>query len=287
MRLFFVAVCVTLASPALAQSQPTSESPGAVDVIAAIKAADVPVRESSFHGFEMHSLKLDSVECRIVSPKAPAEGKPWVWRARFWGHQPQFDLEMLRRGWHVVYCDVAGLFGNDVAIERWDQFYRQTQKWGLHEKPFLEGMSRGGLIVMRWASANANVVAGIYVDNAVMDFRSWPAAKFLGADALGTGATGAWKQCLQAYGLSEDAALRYSDGPLDRLKSLAEKEVPIYALINEADDVVPPAENGDQLVKRYRELGGKIIEHRRPGLGHHPHGLQDPKPIVQFAIESL
>lgn len=256
-------------------------------MIAAIETTDVPVREASFHGFRMLLLTADSAECKIVLPKKPAEGNPWVWRARFWGHQPQFDLEMLRRGWHVVYCDVAGLFGSDQAVERWDRFYRQTQKWGLHEKPFLEGMSRGGLIVMRWASANAGTVAGIYVDNAVMDFRSWPAAKFPDADGLGKGAAGAWRQCLKAYGLREDEALSYRDGPLARLKPLADRRVPIFVLINEADDVVPPAENGDRLVKHYRELDGTIIERRRPGLGHHPHGLQDPTPIVQFALESL
>ena len=34
-----------------------------------------------------------------------ADGKPWVWRARFFGHEPQFDIAMLK-GYHVVYCDV-------------------------------------------------------------------------------------------------------------------------------------------------------------------------------------
>ena len=32
---------------------------------------------------------------RIVAPKKAADGKPWVWRARFWRHEPQFDLAML------------------------------------------------------------------------------------------------------------------------------------------------------------------------------------------------
>ena len=140
---------------------------------------------------------------------------------------------------------------------------------------------------MRWASANPDTVCGIYVDNAVMDFRSWPAAKFPNAVAHGKRAAGAWQQCLKAYGVSESEALAFSDGPLDRLNPLAQRDVPIFALINEADEVVPPAENGDKLVKRYRELGGKITEQRRPGLGHHPHGLEDPQPIVRFALESL
>ena len=33
----------------------------------------------------------------VVKPYAVASGRPWVWRARFWGHEPQTDLAMLER----------------------------------------------------------------------------------------------------------------------------------------------------------------------------------------------
>ncbi|TWU05758.1 alpha/beta fold hydrolase [Stieleria varia] len=260
-------------------------------VIAQDKAADLAatmgrhvtdVKTESFHEFKMLVGEFDGVTCRIVQPMTAAPGNPWVWRARFWGHQPAFDLAMLRRGWHVAYCDVADLFGSDQAVRRWNDFYKLTTQMGLSDKPLLEGMSRGGLIVMRWASANPTKVSGIYVDNAVMDFRSWPGGK-----GTGPGAAPSWQKCLAAYGMTDAQSETYDSGPLDRLEPLAKAGVPIYALINEADEVVPPAENGDILVQRYQKLGGKITQHRRPGLGHHPHGLTDPTPIVNFALESF
>ena len=43
--------------------------------------------------------------------------------------------------------------------------------------------------------------------------------------------------------MNEQEAKAFDDGPLDRLKLLAQTGVPIFALVNGADKVVPPAEN--------------------------------------------
>ena len=67
-------------------------------------------KKSTFHGYEQVDFKLGKVACKVVIPKKIADGKPWVLRARFWGHQPQFDIAMLERGYHVAYCDVGNLF---------------------------------------------------------------------------------------------------------------------------------------------------------------------------------
>ncbi|KLU05395.1 xylanase [Rhodopirellula islandica] len=235
-----------------------------------------------FHGFTQQEFELDGVACKLVSPTTPAPTAPWIWRARFWGHEPQLDVALLNQGWHVCFCDIADLFGNETAVQRWDQFYDLSQQIGLHPQPLLEGMSRGGLIVMRWASAHPNQVCGIYVDNAVMDVRSWPGGK-----GSGVGAPRAWKTCLDAYQMTEEQTETIDDGPLHRLDGLVKAGVPIFAMINEADNVVPPSENSDVLVKSYRELGGTIQEMRRPGLGHHPHSLKDPAPLVKFAVEAI
>ncbi|PHQ35611.1 alpha/beta fold hydrolase [Rhodopirellula bahusiensis] len=242
----------------------------------------VQVSVSDFHGFVQREFKLDGVACKLVSPATSAENAPWIWRARFWGHEPQLDVALLNQGWHVGYCDVADLFGNETALKRWDQFYKLSQQIGLNPKPLLEGMSRGGLIVMRWASANPDQVSGIYVDNAVMDIRSWPGGK-----GDGIGAPRAWKTCLDAYQITEEESKSMEDGPLHRLAGLAKAGVPIFAMINEQDNVVPPSENSDVLVRRYREFGGQVREFRRPGLGHHPHSLKDPAPLVEFAVQAV
>jgi len=253
----------------------------AIDLSKELAAKQIEFAKANFHGHQQFDFRIDEVACKIVVPKNFANGRPWIWRARFWGHQPQLDVALLEAGWCVCYCDVGNLFGNDTAIERWDNFYQFAQEISLGPKPFLEGMSRGGLIITRWAAANTEKVTGIYADNAVMDIRSWPGGK-----GTGMGAPKVWQTCLKAYEMTEADSVDYNGGPLQNLEPLANAKIPIIVLINEADKVVPPAENGDLLVAKYKQLNGPVKEVRRPGLGHHPHSLKDPAVLVDFVMEA-
>ena len=49
--------------------------------------------------------------------------------------------------------------------------------------------------------------------------------------------------------------------------------------------MVPVAENTAVLEKRYKKLGGSIIVILKKGVGHHPHSLKDPEPIVSFVLK--
>ena len=242
-----------------------------------------PGRRGMFHDFPSYDFKLNGVSCRVVTPKKIAPGKPWIWRARFWGHEPQVDLALLKLGWHVGYCDVANLFGSPKAIKRWNMFYEYlTKKNGFSKKPALEGMSRGGLIIYNWAAANSGKVACIYGDAPVCDFKSWPAGR-----GKGKSSAGAWKSCLAAYGLTEQEALRFRGNPVDQLKPIAQAKIPILHVVGDVDKVVPVDENTAIVEKRYRELGGTIHVIHKPGVGHHPHSLKNAKPIVNFVLKSV
>ena len=108
--------------------------------------------EFNFHGFCGYQFDCDGAACKIVKPYKEAKGKPWVMRARFWGHQPQTDIALLEQGFHIAYCDVADMYGADKAVKRWNKLYAKMVKEGFHKKVVLEGMSRGGLIVYNWAA---------------------------------------------------------------------------------------------------------------------------------------
>jgi len=43
--------------------------------------------------------------CVVIAPKSPAPGNPWSWRGCYWDHQPQTEVELLRRGFHIAYTD--------------------------------------------------------------------------------------------------------------------------------------------------------------------------------------
>lgn len=236
--------------------------------------------KDTFQGFDRYTFQFDGTTSYMVVPKKTAEGKPWVWRARFFGHEPQTDQALLEHGFHVAYVNVGGLFGAPKAVERWNRFYKLlTEEYGFSKKPLLEGMSRGGLIVLNWAIANPDCVSAIYVDAPVCDIRSWPGGK-----GKGKGSPGDWKACLAVYGLTEATVDGAEIHPLDRLKPLADHKAPILSVCGDADDVVPLDENTRILEQRYRKLGGLIRVIVKPGIGHHPHSLKDPTPIVEFLL---
>ena len=236
-------------------------------------------KRSSFHGYELVDFKLGEVPCKVVIPKKIADGKPWVLRARFWGHQPQFDIAMLKAGHHIVYCDVGNLFGSPEAVRRWDELYNYLRFEHLFaDRAILEGLSRGGLIIYNWAAANADKVAAIYGDAPVMDFKSWPGGK-----GTGKGNGKSWKACLEAYSMTEAEALAYQGNPLDNLAPLAKAGIPIIHVVGDADEVVPVAENTAIAEARYQKLGGTFKVIHKPGVGH-KHSLKDPQPIVDFIL---
>jgi pimeloyl-ACP methyl ester carboxylesterase len=109
-----------------------------------------------------HQVKGER-RCIIVVPKAVAPGNPWCWRGCYWDHQPQTEIELLKRGFHIAYIESS----QDLKPGRqWDAWYEfLTGKHGLSPKPAFVGMSRGGEYAYTWATRNPDKVACIYADN--------------------------------------------------------------------------------------------------------------------------
>jgi pimeloyl-ACP methyl ester carboxylesterase len=248
-------------------------------------AAEIPspkVTRSAWNGYERLDFEVDGRGCLLVAPKAVAAGKPWIWRTEFFGHEPQADVELLGRGFHVAYMDLQDMYGAPVGLDHMDRFYAHlTRTYGLSSKTVLEGFSRGGLFAYNWAARHPDRVAAIYADAPVCDFKSWPAGwgrlKGSGPD---------WEKCKRAYGLTDEQARAYRGNPVDNLAPLARAKIPILHVCGGADEVVPVEENTQIVEKRYRELGGNIIVITKPDCGHHPHSLTNPAPIVRFVVEN-
>lgn len=240
-----------------------------------------PGKRTDWNGFDRFDFENDGRRCIVVTPKETAAGKPWIWRARFFGHEPQADIALLKLGYHLVYCEVGGLFGSADAVAHWNAFYRYlTEEHGFAAKAAFEGMSRGGLIIYNWAAANPDKVSCIYGDAPVCDFKSWPGGK-----GKGKGSPAAWQECLKVYHFTEEQALAFKGNPIDNLQPLAKAGIPLLNVVGDADVVVPVSENTEILARRYRELGGSIKVINKPGVGHHPHALKDPQPIVDFVLQ--
>lgn len=239
-----------------------------------------PGTPSDFYSFDLYSFVMDGLSCKVVVPDVVAEGRHWIWRARFWGHEPGPDIALLNNGFHVVYVDVVNLFGSPDAVARFDTFYDfLTQSYGLDQRVVLEGMSRGGLIIYNWAAQNADKVHCIYADAPVCDFKSWP-----GGFGTGSGSPSDWITCKAAYGFTSDAeALAYGGNPVDNMQPLAAAGIPLLHVVGDADTVVPVSENTAIVEANHISFGGAIKVIHKPGVGH-VHGLDDPSPIIDFIM---
>jgi pimeloyl-ACP methyl ester carboxylesterase len=242
-----------------------------------------PGVESRWEGFVRHDFPLQGANVIVVEPETPLPGRPWAWRGEFFGAFPNADIELVRRGWHLAYIGVPDLFGAPKAMNRWEKLYDVLVKdHGLSTKPALIGLSRGALYCMAWAAGHPDETLLVYLDNGVCDFKSWPGGKSKGLGSA-SGSPEEWQKMLDAYGFKADReAIAWKGNPVDNLAPLARARVPILLVYGDGDKSVPHRENSEVVYDRYRALGGPVERIVKPGGDHHPHGLPDPRPVVEF-----
>ena len=241
-----------------------------------------PGKTGQWHGFVRYDFEVDGKPVMVVTPKKEAAGRPWVWHGEFFGHKPAPDIALLKKGFHIVYMRVPNMLGSPTAVAHWNAYYQVlTTKYGFAKKAALVGLSRGGLYCYNWAAANPKKVACIYGDAPVCDFKSWPGGK-----GTGKGSSSNWNLVVKTYGFKDEAeAMAYDKNPVDNLKPLADAGVPLLHVYGDADKVVPWDENTGVIATNYRKLGGSIELICKPGVGHHPHGLKDSTPIIDFIFK--
>ncbi len=234
----------------------------------------------NFYGFQGYDFTFWGKDAKVVAPKETAPGHPWVWRARFWGHEPQTDIALLERGFHVAYCDVAELFGNNEALFIWNGFYEMLTNAGLAHKAVMEGMSRGGMYIYRWAEKYPERVSCIYADAPVLDMKSWP-----GGRGKSEKNDQNWEIFKKDFDFNTDEpAIAFKGNPLDFAGKIAKTGIPMLHVVGDADNVVPVSENTEPFAQKINDAGGFVKVIHKPGIGHHPHSLPNPQPIIDFIL---
>jgi pimeloyl-ACP methyl ester carboxylesterase len=101
----------------------------------------------------------EKIPCIVVAPKRAAVGHLWSWRGDYWDHEPQAEIELLNRGFFIVYV-------NHNPGSTWDAWYSfLVNKHGFSKKPAFVGMSKGGVYAYQWAVGHPDQVGCIYADN--------------------------------------------------------------------------------------------------------------------------
>lgn len=251
------------------------------DGAASFFRSEFPGSPEDYHGYALYKLVVSGCKGCVVQPKKSLPGQPWVWRTMFWDAFPAADLALLEAGFHVAFIDVGNTFGCPDAMKNFDVFYdTMTRQYELSAKPALEGLSRGGLYAYRWAYVNTGKVGCIYGDAPVCDMKSWPGGK-----GKGVCSPADWQAAIRAYHFTdEQQMMEFKGNPIDILQPIAAAHIPIIHVCGDADKDVPESENTDIVRERYMALGGDFALIVKEGCDHHPHGLKDPTPIVNFIV---
>ena len=241
-----------------------------------------------FHGFECRVFSLSNREVKLVLPKEKDPMGRWLLKTEYFDAFPALEIEMLERGFHVAYVRNATrwhLDSDDAAKEELCRLL--ASEYGLSEKCVPVGMSCGGLIAIKFAAKHPELISCIYIDAPVVNYMSWPIAAGKVRNNFPTDILETWKnEAIASLGVATlGEVLAYRDMPLDNIPKLIENKIPAVMVSGDADRTVPFDENGVFVEKAYKDAGLDIEVYIKPGGDHHPHGLPDPKPVIDFILK--
>lgn len=231
----------------------------------------------------VEKLTVDGKDVVLKVPDHAAPGNPWLWVGEFAGHLKSLEDGLVEKGWHVAFVTgVSNRFGSPSAMEAWEKVYAELhEKRALSAKPAMLGISRGGLYVNAWTRLHPDRVSVLYLDNGVCDIRSWPGGFQL--TAKGKGSPGDWTRYKTEFQFENDEnAQAKSLRPTDGLAAAVKAGVFLISVHGTADTTVPYIDNAEPIVKFWEQSGGRFRIFPKEGGDHHPHGLPDPKPLIEL-----
>ncbi len=226
-----------------------------------------------YFNYEAYKFEFEGLDAIIVKPNVKPNGK-WVYKTEYFTAFPDTQNEFLERGYHLCYNKNFTRWAPDSDLERKGRFIKLiSSEFGLSEKCIPIGMSCGGLYACKVAAKYPELIDVLYIDAPVMNLLSCPCD-------LGIGSSNLFDEYYRVMKTTKSELLSYRDNPIDKMDILLKNDIPVVLVAGGSDTVVPFEENGALLEKYYKENGGRIKVYIKPECGHHPHGLEDFKKVV-------
>ena len=229
-----------------------------------------------WYGFTRHKFVFEGHNAWIVEPRYPAGDGRWSWTLQ-WAEAfvPRTGVpDLLEHGFYHTHIDVFETRCNPEGVEILARYQKFLVGMGLAPKACIIGMSWGGLFSLRYAETHPENVCAIYLDAPVCDAsENTPAS----ADRFA--------KISELYKLTQDE-LKVS--PLNPINNVAAiKNIPVLGVVGLADQTVDVETNFNVFEERFKAAGGNVEAIKRPAWGHHPHGLDDTTPILDFFTDNL
>ncbi|MBR5543566.1 MAG: alpha/beta hydrolase [Oscillospiraceae bacterium] len=227
-----------------------------------------------WNGFRFEKTTFEDRELWAVYPDKP-NGR-WLLKTEYFGAFPNAEIELVKQGYHLFHIS------NKTRWHEWDDTDARARfaefvhkEYGLAKKCVIVGMSCGGMQGIYFAAKYPQYVSCLYLDAPVVNLLSCPA---------GMGRATSWlmKEFVKMKKMDVIDLMGYREHPLDFVPQLVKNNIPTLLIAGDADFIVPYDENGKYVNDAYVKAGATIETIIKPDCGHHPHGLEDPTPIIEF-----
>lgn len=236
----------------------------------------VDVKEGIYKGFRRLDFRFEGRNAILVLPETPINGNKWLYKTEYFEAFQDFEMEMVSKGYFLAHLENKSRWCPKEDTEIRDRFCSfLIKEYNLNPKCVLVGLSCGGMQAVYFAAAYPKYVAAMYLDAPVLNLLSCPYA-------LGKAQTNFIEEFEKDMSTDLSQLINYRNHPIDHKEELLNGNVPVFMVGGDSDKTVPYDENGALLTDFYRKNGGVIFEMVKENCDHHPHGLSDNTPIIEF-----
>ena len=235
-----------------------------------------------FENFKSEEFTFQEHNAIVVLPNCQ-KPRGIAIKTEYWGAFPHTEEMLLENGFLLCFIKNDNRWGTDADLDRKAEFIKFiADKYGLPQKCVPVGMSCGGLFAIKFAAKYPELISCLYIDAPVLNYMSCPCGFGVGNPLSPT-----MDEILNALNVTMPELLAYRDMPLDKLPALIENRIPVIMVAGDSDQIVPYIENGAFLEKAYRETDIDFEVYLKDGCDHHPHGLEDPAPVIDFILKHI
>ena len=238
----------------------------------------------NFYGYKQENIVILDRDAIVVYPKEGTSNGKWVLKTEYFGAFPDTEIKLLEKGYHVAHVvNKTRWYVHEDNAARAALAEYMHRSLGLSQKCVIVGMSCGGMQGIYFGAVYPQYVSCMYLDAPVVDLlsvvfglgktRNCPDHEFF------------QREFTKDKNMTLVDTMSYREHPLDYIPRLMENRIPLVLVSGDSDTVVCFDENGRFLKEAYEKSDIPFELHIKPGGDHHPHGLCDNTPIVDFILK--
>ncbi len=179
----------------------------------------------------------------MVHPTVPSNGY-WVWKAEYFDAFPNFEEATVQRGYHICFIDHDNRRASPDSIEQSARFLKfVAEKYNVKQRGIAVGMSCGGLISTTPAEKRPELIDVPHLHAPVINVLS-----LAGFGEIKENSPDSFRrEIFDTYNLSPSSPVSFRGSPIDNMRPLIDRKIPVIMLYGNMDKVVKRQRAGELL----------------------------------------